>query len=72
MVLIGTPENVVDTMQEWFESNACDGFNLIPSLFPDEFEAFVNMVVPELQSRSIFRTKYEGTTLRELLGIQSP
>ena len=72
MVLIGTPENVVDTMQEWFESNACDGFNLIPSLFPDEFEAFVNMVVPELQSRSVFRTKYEGTTLRELLGIQSP
>ena len=72
MVLIGTPENVVDTMQEWFESKACDGFNLIPALFPDEFEAFVKMVVPELQSRKIFRTEYEGNTLRQLLGIRQP
>ncbi len=72
MVLVGTPKTVADTMQNWFENGACDGFNIIPSLFPDEFDAFVDMVVPELQSRGIFRKAYEGTTLRDMLSLPVP
>jgi len=72
MVLVGTPETVVNTMQEWFESDACDGFNIIPSMFPDDFDSFVNLVVPELQRRNLFRKAYEGNTLREHLGLKVP
>ncbi len=72
MVLVGTPTTVVDTMQEWFENGACDGFNIVPATFPDEFEAFVDLVVPELQSRGIYRKAYEGTTLRDLLELPEP
>ena len=72
MVLVGTPVEVVDSMQEWFENGACDGFNLIPPTFPGEFDAFVDMVVPELQNRGIYRTAYEGTTLRDRLELSVP
>ena len=72
MVLVGTPTMVVDAMQEWFEGGACDGFNVIPSMFPDEFEAFVELVVPELQNRGLYRTAYEGTALRDMLGLKVP
>ena len=72
MVLVGTPETVVNTMQEWFEGDACDGFNIIPSMFPDDFDSFVNLVVPELQRRDLFRKAYEGNTLREHLGLKVP
>jgi FMN-dependent oxidoreductase (nitrilotriacetate monooxygenase family) len=72
MVLVGTPPDVVDSMQEWFENGACDGFNLIPPMFPGEFDAFVDMVVPELQRRGIYRTAYEGGTLRDRLGLPVP
>jgi alkanesulfonate monooxygenase len=72
MVLVGTSSMIVDAMQNWFENDACDGFNLIPPMFPDEFEAFVDMVVPELQSRGLYRTAYEGSTLRDRLGLSVP
>jgi alkanesulfonate monooxygenase len=72
MVLIGTPSMVVDTMQQWFENGACDGFNVLPSMFPDEFEAFVDLVVPELQRRGLYRTSYEGKTLRDRLDLPVP
>ena len=72
MLLIGTPTMVVDAMQEWFENGACDGFNVIPSMFPDEFESFVDLVVPELQRRGLYRTAYEGHTLRDRLGLPVP
>jgi alkanesulfonate monooxygenase len=72
MVLVGTPTSVVDAMQEWFENGACDGFNIVPSLFPDEFESFVDLVVPELQRRGLYRKAYEGSTLRDLLGLRVP
>jgi N-acetyl-S-(2-succino)cysteine monooxygenase len=72
MLLIGTPSMVVDSMQEWFENGACDGFNIIPSMFPDEFESFVDLVVPELQRRGLYRKSYEGKTLRDLLGLPVP
>ena len=52
-------------MQEWFEAGACDGFNITPATLPGGGEDFVDMVVPELQRRALFRTEYEGGTLRE-------
>ncbi len=69
MVLVGTPDMVANKMEQWFRNSACDGFNIIPSLFPDEFDAFVDLVIPELQSKGIFRQEYEGSTLRDLLGL---
>jgi len=72
MLLIGTPSMVVDAMQEWFENAACDGFNIVPSMFPDEFESFVDLIVPELQRRGLYRKSYEGKTLRDRLGLKVP
>ena len=67
--LIGTPAEIVDVMQDWFESGACDGFNITPTHLPAGCEDFVDMVMPELQRRGLFRTEYEGRTLRENLGL---
>jgi FMN-dependent oxidoreductase (nitrilotriacetate monooxygenase family) len=67
---IGTPVDIADTMQEWFEASACDGFNITPATLPGGGEDFVEMVVPELQRRGLFRTEYEGLTLRENLGLR--
>ena len=72
MVLVGTPMQVADVMQEWFENGACDGFNLIPPTFPGELDAFVDLVVPQLQRRGIFRMAYEAGTLRDRLGLRVP
>ena len=70
--LVGTPEEVVDVMQHWFETGACDGFNILPPFYLGGLEDFVNMVTPELQKRGLFRTAYEGTTFRDILGIPTP
>jgi FMN-dependent oxidoreductase (nitrilotriacetate monooxygenase family) len=67
---IGTPTDIADVMQEWFEASACDGFNITPATLPGGGEDFVEMVVPELQRRGLFRTEYEGRTLRENLGLR--
>ncbi len=67
--LTGTPEMVADWMQDWFESGACDGFVLSPTIFPGMFEDFGRLVVPELQRRGLFRTEYAGRTLRENLAM---
>ena len=67
---IGTATDIADAMQEWFEAAACDGFNITPATLPGGGEDFVAFVVPELQRRGLFRTEYEGTTLRENLGLR--
>ncbi|SDD29535.1 LLM class flavin-dependent oxidoreductase [Belnapia rosea] len=69
---VGTPAQIADRMQEWLEEGACDGFNLMFPHFPRPLEDFVELVVPELQRRGIYRTGYEGRTLRENLGIPVP
>ena len=69
---IGTPTDIADTMQEWFETGTCDGFNITPTHLPGGCEDFVELVVPELQRRGLFRTEYEGTTLRGNLGLKRP
>jgi FMN-dependent oxidoreductase (nitrilotriacetate monooxygenase family) len=69
---VGTAEKVADQMQEWFESGGCDGFVLAATHLPGAFEEFVRMVVPVLQERGLFRTAYEGATLRAHLHIDEP
>ncbi len=68
-VVIGTAKQVADHMEEWFEAGAADGFNVIPYKSPAAFFDFVDKVVPELQRRGLFRTKYEASTLRGNLGL---
>jgi alkanesulfonate monooxygenase len=70
--VIGTAPDIVDTMQEWVEAGAADGFNIIPTHLPVAIEDFVSMVVPEMQRRGLYRTRYEGRTLRENLGLSAP
>lgn len=71
-VVLGTAVDIADAMQDWFEKDAADGFNLIPPLLPSSLEDFVDQVVPELQRRGLFRKEYEGTTLREHLALARP
>jgi alkanesulfonate monooxygenase len=67
--VIGTPADIADAMEEWFHHEAADGFNILPPWLPGGLEDVVDMVVPELQRRGLYRTAYEGSTLRENLGI---
>jgi alkanesulfonate monooxygenase SsuD/methylene tetrahydromethanopterin reductase-like flavin-dependent oxidoreductase (luciferase family) len=71
-VLVGTPEWIADEIQEWLVKDAADGFNVICNYYPGPFDDFCRLVVPELQRRGIFRTQYEGTTLRDSLGLKVP
>jgi hypothetical protein len=59
-------------MQHWLEMGACDGFMMQFPTLPDGLEEFVRDVIPELQRRGLFRTEYQGTTLREHLGLARP
>lgn len=70
--IVGTPVRIADQLQEWFENGAADGFNIMPPVLPRDIDDFVDLVVPELQRRGLFRTEYEGKTLRENLGLQRP
>jgi FMN-dependent oxidoreductase (nitrilotriacetate monooxygenase family) len=65
--IVGSPASVADQLQDMFESEACDGFILTPTLMPGMYESFVRSVVPLLQARGVFRTEYAGSTLRENL-----
>ncbi|WP_438007569.1 LLM class flavin-dependent oxidoreductase [Sorangium sp. So ce321] len=68
----GTPEQVADAIQHWWEQGAADGFNVMPPVLPSGLEAFVDHVVPILQRRGLFRTEYEGRTLRDRYGLPRP
>lgn len=70
--MIGTPVMIADEMQEWLESEGCDGFNVLFPYVPGGLDEFVDRVVPELQRRGLLRREYEGTTLREHLGLPRP
>ena len=70
--VVGTAAQVADILQEWFENEAADGFNILPPILPTGLEDFVEQVVPELQRRGLFRTAYAGRTLRENLGLPFP
>jgi hypothetical protein len=71
-VLVGTAEYIADELEGWLKADAADGFNVICNHYPKPLADFCQMVVPELQRRGVFRTDYEGTTLREHLGLRVP
>lgn len=68
----GTPVEIADQLEDWFVSGAADGFNLMFPLLPEDWHAFAEKVVPELQRRGLFRTEYEPGTLRDRLGLARP
>jgi alkanesulfonate monooxygenase len=70
--ILGTPEHIADQMEDWFVNGGADGFNIMPPYLPDGLTDFVDLVVPELQRRGLYRTEYEGRTLRENLGLDRP
>jgi alkanesulfonate monooxygenase SsuD/methylene tetrahydromethanopterin reductase-like flavin-dependent oxidoreductase (luciferase family) len=71
-ILAGTPQQIADSMEEWFEKLGCDGFNIMPPYLPGGLDEFVELVVPELQKRGLFRDEYSGSTLRDHLGLRRP
>ncbi|MFJ2823898.1 LLM class flavin-dependent oxidoreductase [Streptomyces toxytricini] len=71
-VYAGTPEQIADQLEEWFTGGAADGFNIMAPVLPTGLTDFVDHVVPELQRRGLFRTAYEGGTLREHYGLPRP
>jgi alkanesulfonate monooxygenase SsuD/methylene tetrahydromethanopterin reductase-like flavin-dependent oxidoreductase (luciferase family) len=72
LVVAGPPEHIADVMQEWSEAGAADGFLVHPSAIPGGLATFVNQVVPVLQRRGLFRTEYDGATLRERFALPRP
>jgi FMN-dependent oxidoreductase (nitrilotriacetate monooxygenase family) len=70
--VVGGPVELADHFEEWFTGKACDGFVIAATHMPGAFEDFVALVVPELQKRGLFRNEYQGTTLRDHLGIDLP
>ncbi|MBM7279058.1 LLM class flavin-dependent oxidoreductase [Gordonia rubripertincta] len=71
-VVAGTPEQIADTMADWFDNGAADGFNVMPPSLPGGFDVFAEAVIPILRRRGLFREGYEGTTLREHLRLPRP
>ena len=69
LTLVGTAEQIADTMMQWLNEEAADGFIFIPHLLPIAMTEFVQQVIPVLQQRGVFRADYEGATLREHLGL---
>jgi FMN-dependent oxidoreductase (nitrilotriacetate monooxygenase family) len=72
LVMVGTPKQLADQMEQWYVEEAADGFNIMPPYLPGALNDFVELVIPELQSRGLFRTEYTGRTLREHLGLPRP
>ena len=70
--VIGSTTDVVDHMEQWFEERACDGFNMMPPLYPRDLQRFIDLIMPEMQRRGLYRSHYQGRTLREHLGIKRP
>ncbi|MFC8529723.1 LLM class flavin-dependent oxidoreductase [Nocardia sp. NPDC057227] len=70
--IAGTPEQIADTIEDWFRRGAADGFNIMPAVLPSGLDRFVDRVVPILQERGLFRTEYTETTLRGHYGLDRP
>jgi FMN-dependent oxidoreductase (nitrilotriacetate monooxygenase family) len=70
--LTGTPEQVADHLQTWFQQGAADGFNVMGAALPTDLEDFIEQVVPILRARGLFREEYTGRTLRDHYGLPRP
>ncbi|ALS23371.1 MULTISPECIES: LLM class flavin-dependent oxidoreductase [Paenibacillus] len=68
----GSVLQTADFIETWIRENGADGFNILPHIYYSGLETFVDKVIPELQNRGLFRTAYEGKTLRENLGLARP
>ena len=68
----GTPEQAADLIEDWFGDGAADGFNIMPPILPAMLDVFIEQVVPLLQRRGLFRTEYDGETLRDHYGLDRP
>jgi alkanesulfonate monooxygenase SsuD/methylene tetrahydromethanopterin reductase-like flavin-dependent oxidoreductase (luciferase family) len=71
-VVVGSAEQIADQLEHRFLNGAADGYNIMPPTLPGGLNDFVDLVVPELQRRGLYRTSYEGRTLRENLGVSRP
>jgi len=71
-VTAGTPEQIADLIEDWFKDGAADGFNVMPPLLPVQLDVFSAEVIPILQKRGLFRTDYDGVTLRDHYGLTWP
>jgi len=72
LLIVGNPEQIADQIEEWFVQEAADGFNICPPYMPGGLDLFIELVVPVLQQRGLFRTEYEGSTFREHFGLSRP
>ncbi|MGE8656825.1 MAG: LLM class flavin-dependent oxidoreductase [Achromobacter sp.] len=70
--VIGTPQSVADQLQQWFEEGGADGFNIMSPWLPGGLDDFIELALPELRRRGLFRTEYSGATLRQHLGLARP
>jgi FMN-dependent oxidoreductase (nitrilotriacetate monooxygenase family) len=70
--IVGSATQIADVLEDWFRNDGADGFNILPPWLPTGLTDFVDLVIPELQRRGLFRTAYEGRTLRENLGLPFP
>ncbi|WP_413728561.1 LLM class flavin-dependent oxidoreductase [Sodalis sp. RH19] len=68
-VVVGCAGDIADDFQQWLEADAADGFNVMPAIMPEQLDLFIELVIPELQRRGLFRTAYPFATLRENLGL---
>ena len=66
-LLVGAPGQIADALVQWVEAICVDGFNLAYAVTPESFEDFVELIVPELQRRGVYKTDYRAGTLREKL-----
>jgi FMN-dependent oxidoreductase (nitrilotriacetate monooxygenase family) len=66
---IGSPATVAVAINDFVQADASDGFILVPHITPGGLDEFADSVVPLLQERGVFRAEYEGSTLREHLGL---
>ncbi|CUJ98618.1 LLM class flavin-dependent oxidoreductase [Achromobacter xylosoxidans] len=70
--VVGTPQSVADQLQQWFEEDGADGFNIMSPWLPGGLDDFIELALPELRRRGLFRTEYNGATLRQHLGLARP
>jgi FMN-dependent oxidoreductase (nitrilotriacetate monooxygenase family) len=70
--IVGTPIQIADQLQQRFENYGADGFNIMSPILPTGLTDFIELVLPELRRRNLFRTEYEGRTLRDHLGLKRP
>ena len=69
LAIAGTPEQVADTIEDWFRTGAADGFNVMPPVITQQLELFASEVVPILRKRGLFRSDYQSSTLRGHFGL---